>query len=449
MNQQDFQQALLDEAKNRGFSAAEVYIAGSRGLEVRVFSGKISHYESSQQQGVSFRGQIHGKMGYAFSEKLEPDVVSWLLDEAAANAEVLSDTENEDLFAGAPWEPTRSYSESLAQVPPQALIDAATLLESSALEADKRIRAVEYAVCEYGEASRLIANTLGLRVEEKSNMMVAFSLARASEQDFLKRGFEIWQGRDFTRLDAARIGREAAQKATDMLGARSIKSGTYCVVLDKEAAASLLKTFLPVFFGDKVQQGFSMLGSKVNQPVASPAVSLVDEARCADSLYQPAFDSEGVPTARTSLIENGVLQGFLHSRKTAAKAGISSTGNGFKPSWKAGIQVSATNSYLAPGQQSCETLLSEMGQGLHITELTGLHAGTNMVSGDFSLSAEGFFIENGTRAFPVDQITVAGNFYDVLRQIQKTGNDLYFGMPGGSQVGSPSLLIESLSISGQ
>ena len=449
MNQQDFQQSLLDEAKNRGFSAAEVYIAGSRGLEVRVFSGNISHYESSQQQGVSFRGQIHDKMGYAFSEKLEPDVIAWLLDEAAANAEVLSDTENEDLFAGAPWEPTDPYSSQLAEVPPQDLIDTATRLESSALEADKRIRAVEYAICEYGESSRLIANTLGLHVEEKSNMMVALSLARASEQDSLKRGFEVWKGRDFNTLDAAQIGREAARKATDMLGARSIKSGSYPVVLDKEAAASLLKTFLPVFFGDKIQQGFSMLGSKVNQLIASPAVSLVDEARCTSSFYQPAFDSEGVPTAGTRLIDQGVLQGFLHSRKTAAKAGISSTGNGFKPSWKAGIQVSATNSYLVPGRQTRETLLSEMGNGLHITELTGLHAGTNMVSGDFSLSAEGFYVENGSRVYPVDQITVAGNFYEMLRHIQNTGNDLYFGMPGGGQVGSPSLLIEKLSISGQ
>src|SRR5690554_2125703 len=106
MNQQEFQKLLLDEAKKRGFSTAEVYIIGAKSLEVRVFEGDISHYESSTQQGISFRGQIDGKMGYAFSEKLEADVIEWLLNEAAANAAVLSDTEKEDLFAGAPWEAT-------------------------------------------------------------------------------------------------------------------------------------------------------------------------------------------------------------------------------------------------------------------------------------------------------------------------------------------------------
>jgi PmbA protein len=192
-----------------------------------------------------------------------------------------------------------------------------------------------------------------------------------------------------------------------------------------------------------------LLGPKVGQQIAAPCLNLIDEARHAASLYQPPFDSEGVSTKKTSLLDQGMLAGFLHNRKTAAKAGCSSTGNGFRPSWKAGIQVSATNSYFQPGKMSREALYSELDRGLLVTELTGLHAGTNLTSGDFSLSAEGFWLEKGEISYPVEQITVAGNFYELMRQVQSVADDLFFDLPGGGQVGSPSLLIESLSVSGQ
>jgi PmbA protein len=263
MNLQDFQQALLDTAAKKGFTAAEVYIAGGRSLEVRIFQEQISHYESSIQRGISFRGLFNGKMGYAFSEKIDPELIPWMLDQAAGNAAVLSESENEDLFPGEPWQPADCYSDKLARLEPASLISAARQLEKGAKEADPRIRAVEYAISEYVESERMIANTLGLAVQDKTNLALAYAVARAQSGDSLKKGVEFWQGRDFTSLDAAAVGAGAAGRAVNLLGAKTVKSGKMPVILDQRAAADLLKVFLPVFSLIKSSRAFHCLAQRL------------------------------------------------------------------------------------------------------------------------------------------------------------------------------------------
>jgi PmbA protein len=166
-------------------------------------------------------------------------------------------------------------------------------------------------------------------------------------------------------------------------------------------------------------------------------------------LYMPPFDGEGTTTRPTILLQDGRLNAVLHSRRTAAAAGVAPTGNGFRPSYQSPIQVAATNCLLEPGQSSRASLQDQMQRGLLVTGLTGLHAGTNPVSGDFSLLAEGFWVEQGAIVHPVEQVTVAGNFYQVLRSIVAVGDTPWFGMPtAAGQVGCPDLLIESLSVGG-
>ncbi len=457
MNQiESLQKQLLDDALRYGFSEAETYVIRGRSLDIHVFEKKISRYESSQEQGISFRGVIEGRMGYAYSEKIDPSVIPWMLEEAASNASVLADSKKEDLFDGHDTDAERDqakanrFSQSLAELEPQVLIDSAMAMEAAALETDSRIRKVEYAAVAYMESERYIKNSLGLSVHDRSNLAYAFALARAASGDSVKKGVEIWQGHDLDPEICRSIGRKAAERAIAVLGARPVPSARLPVVLENRAAIDLLTAFLPAFFADRVQQGLSLLGEKLGQPVASDCVSLVDDPFHNESFYQPPFDSEGVPTRITRLIDSGTLNSFLHNRQTAAKDGTSSTGNGFRPSWKMGVQVAATNCLVLPGPLSRDALCSEMNNGLLIQELTGLHAGTNLISGDFSLSAEGFLIEDGVIVHPVEQITVAGNFFDLLRQVRQVGSDLLFDLPGASgQIACPSLLIAELAISGE
>lgn len=438
---------LLSAARRAGFSEAECYVAGGRSLEIRAFAGAIAHFESSRQLGLSFRGLAGGQMGYAFSESLDDEAIDFLIREAVGNAALTRQTET--LFAGEPWQPTAAFAPDLATVSPDDLSRLALTVEQSGLAADPRIARMEYALAEYSEGERRIVNTLGLDVSHRSNLVLAFGLARAQTAESSKQGDCLSQSRQLDAMDPWQIGRTAAAKALALLSARPIASGSYPVLLDREAATDWLRTFLPVFFGDKIEQGFSLLGDRLGETIASPAFSLTDWPAVPGSLYLPPFDSEGTTTRPTPLLESGRLTGFLHSRRTAAKAGQAPTGNGFRPSYQAPVQVAAANCLVQPGSASRLQLLSQMDRGLLVTGLTGLHAGTSPVSGDFSLLAEGFWIENGVIVHPVEQVTVAGNFYQVLRRILAVGSEPFFAMPTAvGQVGCPDLLIEVLSIAG-
>jgi PmbA protein len=208
---------------------------------------------------------------------------------------------------------------------------------------------------------------------------------------------------------------------------------------------ALLSAYCSVFSGKQALLGLSLLSGKVGETVAADCVTLVDDAMYEGGYVKTAFDGEGVATYKKNVIEKGVLKTLLYNRKTAKKDGVASTGNGFKAGLTGSVKTATTNFYLAKGGISQEKLFSQMGDGLFITSLMGLHSGCNAVSGDFSLSAEGFCVEGGKLGQPVEQITIAGNFYHLLEAVEEIADDLYFGSAG---IGSPSVLVRNLDIAG-
>ena len=185
---------------------------------------------------------------------------------------------------------------------------------------------------------------------------------------------------------------------------------------------------------------------KENTMIASEKVTIIDNPLLDNGLSSAPFDDEGVATFTKELVYEGKLNTLLHNLKTAHKQGVKSTGNGFKSSYASPISVSPTNFYIEPGTNSLEEIIKKINKGLIITDFAGLHSGANSITGDFSLAAKGFYIENGTKTKPVEQITVAGNFFALLKDVEEIGNDLKFPM---SSVGSPSILIKELSIAGE
>jgi PmbA protein len=165
---------------------------------------------------------------------------------------------------------------------------------------------------------------------------------------------------------------------------------------------------------------------------------------------QTPFDGEGVATMRRNVIENGVLKTLLYDLTTAKKAGVESTGNGQKGSYSAPVAIAPYNFAIAAGEDSLEGLFEQVGNGVYITECKGFHAGANAVTGDFSIESAGFVIRDGKRAEPVKSFTVAGNFFDLLKQIDRLGNEIVWGIPGGFTVyGSPHILVRNVSIAGK
>ena len=186
---------------------------------------------------------------------------------------------------------------------------------------------------------------------------------------------------------------------------------------------------------------------KLGERIANPCISIIDDPFEEDN--PRAFDAEGTPSVKTVVVEDGILKSFLHNLKTARKASVASTSNAGRAGVASPVGVSPSNFFIAKGEKSYDALVSELDSGIVVTELGGLHSGLDPVSGDFSLIAKGLLVEQGSVIRSVDQITCAGNFLSLMNSVIAAGSDLRFGFPGGGRVGSPSLLVEKLMISGK
>ena len=233
--------------------------------------------------------------------------------------------------------------------------------------------------------------------------------------------------------------------------ADTVKASDRCIYADGNTEVSIMNTrglnedFSASFTAEQAAKGLSMLEGREGTKIASDAVSIRDDGLLEGGFASAKFDGEGVPCQNKAVVENGILRTLLYDLKYGAKAGKSSTGNGFRAGYKSPVMCSCTNFYIVPSDNSFEGLAKSVGNGIYITDVQGLHSGANPVSGDFSLSAEGFLIENGETTSPVEQITVASNFFRLLESISAVGNDLRFNMGG---VGSPAVAVEKVSVSG-
>ena len=213
------------------------------------------------------------------------------------------------------------------------------------------------------------------------------------------------------------------------------------MVFKRGAMADLLTTFSGVFSAGNAQQGLSLLAGREGKKIAADCVTIVDDPLMPWGPGSSPFDREGAATKKKNVVERGVLTTLLHNRKTAKKAGIRTTGNA-----AGGGRVAPSNLFIAPGERAPEALIADVGEGLYVTEVMGLHAGANPVSGDFSLLSRGFVIENGKIGRAVEQFTVAGNFYRLLEDVAEVADDLKFE---GTPIASPTLRVKKLSVAGE
>ncbi len=450
MKREDFCRKLLEEGKYQGFSECEIYFQMNKNFEVLVLEGEISHYENSLTQGVCFRGIRNGKMGYAYCEKISPDAVEFVVKQAKDNAEIGEEDSAEELFEGCSEYPYfMGVEEKLQKLSEEEKISAAKKMEQAALTWGHYPVAIDYCVLEYREEHTEIYNSRGLDVSFKRNGVIGHVSAIAQRGGEIKTGSEYWIGPNWDEFDPIKIGKRAAENAVSHLGAKSVPSGEYKVILEDAVMAGLLSAFCSGFYGESVEKGFSMLKGKLHEKIAAEKVSIRDDGLLPGRTGSTPFDSEGVPCQNKEVISHGRLETFLYNLKAGKAAGVESTGNGFKASLQSPVQTACTNFYIVPGEKSLEELMEQMGDGLLITDIAGLHAGTNAISGDFSLSAEGFLVKGGKREAPVEQITVAGNFFTLLRDVEECAKDLRFIIPRASgTMGAPSVLIQKIAISG-
>ncbi len=444
MNIQEFQQKLFHLAEDNGFSEMELYYEREAKFGCGLFKGEIDSYETSEIAGVSFRGLYKGKMGYAFTEKIDEDSLLYLVENAKENAQYIEDEVQEDIFAGSKeyWSGSY-YSEELEKVTIPEKIELLKAIENEIYAYNERVSGTNYFMLESGESERAILNSKGLSLKERTNHIGMYISVIVKQGDETKTGAFFKVTRDFSIFDPKEIARDAVEDALAKLNAQSAESKKYPVLLRNDAAGSLLQTFSSVFSAEDAQKGQSLLKDKVGVGIAVSQLDLIDDPLLEAGMYSRTFDSEGVATFKKEIVKAGTLETLLHNRKTAGKAGVESTGNAYKSSYKGSLTVSPSNLYIKPMDKSFEELTASIDEGIIITDLAGLHSGADTVSGDFSVAANGYYVKDGKVQNAVKQMTIAGNFYDLLNNIEEIGSDLEFFM---SNVASPSLLIKELAV---
>lgn len=439
----EFLPKLFDAAKAAGFSVAEAYLLEDESFKATAMNAEITQYSSHQTRGLGFRAVLNGRMGYAATEAFDEAAIGQLIRGALDSATYCEDDSEQFIYEG--HEPAAVLPLTGEDAPAEQKLAFALAMESAAKAYDARITQVGYDTVLSGRVKVRIVNTHGMDKQYEQNICGAYLQPIAREGELTATGMEIQFSRRFADLDANTLAQAAARQAVEMLGAKPVRSGQYRVAILNLAMTDLLETFSSAFSAESAQKSLSLLQGKVGEQIAAPCVTLVDDALRADAFGSRPFDAEGVPSRRNVVVDAGVFKTFLHNLKTARKDGVQSTGNASKGGYSGSVRVSPTNFYIEPGTQPLDRLLAEIGDGLLITEVEGLHAGANAVSGDFSLLSKGFTVEDGKRCRAVEQITIAGNFFEMLKNVRAVGSDLRF--PSGG-VGAPSVDVGVLSVAG-
>ncbi|UWD49881.1 TldD/PmbA family protein [Clostridioides difficile] len=443
----NFKDLLFKKALNEGFEECEVYYSTGENLSINIYEGEVEKYNLDKSFGLSFRGKIDGKIGYSYTEILDDKAVDMLIKNVKDGVTAIENEDVQFIYEGDKfYNEVNTYSEELENLEADKLIELALQMEEETKAYSDKVVNLSSCTISYSVASNGIYNTKGLNLSNKTNLLIGFvvPVIQDNGQKYDGVGYNIANA--IEEINPKEIAKLGVENALSKIGGKSIPSGKYKTILFNKAMVSLLSTFSGIFNADSAQKGLSLLKDREGEMIASPIVTIVDDPLLENGLASTPFDDEGVATFKKEVISNGKLMTLLHNLKTANKAKVKTTGNGIKSSYSSPIGIYPTNFYIEKGNISLDDIMKEVGEGLMVTSFAGLHSGANSVTGDFSLAAKGFYIKDGKKSFPVEQITVAGNYFDLLKDIEVIGEDLEFPM---SSIGSPSIVIKELSVAGK
>lgn len=445
MTYQEFKNCIIARCAELGVTAYELYYQTAESTSVSAYQQEINQFSASVEGGVCFRCIRDGKMGYASTERLSEKAAAKLVERALENAASLE--AEEPVFLNEGGKAYAQLAVSNVQIPAtDALVDRVLAAQKQLYAADPAVidGCTTQGVAEKSEIA--IFNSRGLDLYDETRLAGLVVAAVVSDGGEMANDYQIELG-NLEDIDTEALTKKAAKAALAKLGGEPAPTGKYPVVFDPEAMSDLLSTFSSVFSSENARKGLSRLAGKEGEEIAAPGVTLVDDPARPGCFLQRSFDAEGSPAYRKNIIENGRLNTLLYDLKNAAMAGKETTGNASKANYDSPVGIRPFTLYLAAGDCSEEELLKKAGNGVYINSLGGLHAGANPVSGDFSLQSAGFLIEDGRKTRRVKSFTVAGNFYELLKNIACVAGNLEF--PGMGTVGSPSVLVEGLSIAGK
>ncbi len=434
----------------RGGEQVESYVARSRDTEVRVFDGDGESLSVAGGDGVGVRVVADGRQGYAWAGSLDPEVVDETLAEARDNAGFGEPDQWYGLSSPADAGGVEAaaldvWREELRSMPTDEKVAIALELEQATRAADARVRGVEHAGYDDSAIEVAVANSLGVESITRRTLCSCSAFALAGDDTATQTGSGFSAGRTLADLDVDEAAGDAADRAVRLLGATQPPSRRLPVVFDPLVTRSLLAILGAALGGEAVLKGRSMFVDRQGEEVAAAGVTLVDDPTLPEAFGAVSHDSEGVPTRRTELIADGRLAGFLHNVYTGRRAGAVTTGSAARGGFKSAPGVAARALHLAPGARSPAEILASVPEALYVQSVSGLHSGTNPVSGDFSVGVEGLMVRDGAFAEPVREVTIASTLQRMLLDVDQVGSELTW-LPGGAA--GATLLVAEMTMSG-
>jgi PmbA protein len=431
-----------------GATAAECVVREGDEFSTLVRLGQVETLKESGSKSIGVRVFSGQRAASTYSSDFSRQGLERMLKSALELAKITS----EDPYAGIP--PAEQlgqlpgdlalYHEDVYSLPGSDRIDYARRAEKAALDFDPRIKNSEGGSFDAATGHKVLANSHGFVGEYKRSYCSVAAVPIAQTEDGgMQRDYWYSVARTLKKLDAPEhVGKIAAERTLRRLGARKVKTAKVPVVFDPMVATSILEHIFEGINGDSVYRGASFLAGKLGQKIAGDNVTVIDDGTMPGGFGTSPFDGEGVPTRRTVVIQNGVLNSYLLNTYTAKKLGLETTANASRG--LAGTPgIGPGNYFLQPGPKSPKELIGGIKEGLYVTEFLG--QGANLVTGDYSRGASGLWISNGELTYPVEEITVAGNLKDVFFNLSEIASDLEFR----GSVAAPTFRVDGLTVGGE
>jgi PmbA protein len=439
---------VVSRAMKAGATAAECVVREGDEFSTVVRLGQVETLKESGSRAIGVRVFFGQRAASTYSSDFSAAGIERMLKSALELARITS----EDPYGGIPDAgmlgslsgDLHLYHEDVYSLPGAERIDYARRAEKAALDTDPRIKNSDGGSFDAASGRKVLANSHGFVGEyRRSYCSVAAVPIAQDENGGMQRDYWYSVARSLAKLDSAeQVGAEAARRTLRRLGARRVKTAHVPVVLDPMVAGSMLEHIFEGINGDSVYRGASFLAGKLGEQIAGTNVNVIDDGTMPGGFGTTPFDGEGIPTRRTVVIENGILKSYMLNTYTAKKLGLETTANASRG--LAGTPgISPGNYFLQPGTKTPSQIIFEIKDGLYVTEFLG--HGANLVTGDYSRGASGMWIVNGELAYPVEEITVAGNLKEMFRNISEIGTDLEFR----GSVASPTIRIDGLTVGGE
>ncbi len=440
MEAKQFVDKLYERCEKTGIKEFQIAYSVSESEKMSWFEGQLYQTANDEVQKLSLKVKQGKNIGVFACEELEEKNIDKIISEAVENARIVT-AEEENFFHDGSGEyketiPYAPLANELKNMDKEAYLSA---VEKKALALDERVKKVITLSFSQKRRKHILKNSLGVDITEEYSSAFAYLFVSAEENNIVKTGGYLVAFNKAEDFDPDYLATKAVEKAVNKLNAKDIVSQKTSIVFENSTFAELLEVFSGIFSAHAVQEKLSQMGGKNGKKVASDKVSLTDDPFWLNGFGTRSSDNEGYPSQKTVVVKDGILQTCLYNLRTARIDGVKSTGNG-----SGGRGISFSNFYLKAGELTKEDILKKMKNGVYVDTLSGLHAGFNMVSGDFSFGAGGFCVEDGKLTTALNQFTISGNVYQFLMDIEAVGSDFLFDV---SNFGSPCVLVKNLTIS--